>query len=130
MFPFPCHLFRFTLVKYYVLNSVSFLCHLFRFNLVKYYVLNSVSFLCHLFRFTLVKYYVLNSVSISLSFIQIHDESTFWKWSETVMLPGLYDNTWYNGEEFDPKKNLISDRKLFLVSLPRLRQARVRPGKL
>ena len=46
------------------------------------------------------------------------------------MLPGLYNNTWYNGEKFDEKKNLISDRNLFLVGLPRLRQARVLPGKL
>ena len=62
-------------------------------------------------------------------FSQIHDQVTFWNWSESVLLPGLYNNTWYNDQKFGANEPYISDGKLSLVGLPRLRQARVRSGE-
>lgn len=44
------------------------------------------------------------------------------------MLPSLYASEWYNGQEFE-KENFFSNKKMFIVSLPRLRQARINPGK-
>ena len=44
------------------------------------------------------------------------------------MLPSLYAGEWYNGQEFE-EENFFSNKKMFIVSLPRLRQARIKPGK-
>ena len=45
------------------------------------------------------------------------------------MLPALYSTPWYNGKEFK-EENFFSNKKSFIVSLPRLRQIRVKPGEL
>ena len=45
------------------------------------------------------------------------------------MLPALYSTPWYNEKKFK-EKNFFSNKKSFIVSLPRLRQIRVKPGKL
>lgn len=45
-------------------------------------------------------------------------------------MPGLYNATWYNGERFEYEEGFISNRENFMVGMPRLRQARIRPGEV
>ena len=45
-------------------------------------------------------------------------------------MPGLYHTTWYNGEKFEYTEGFISNRENFMVGMPRMRQARIRPGKI
>ena len=45
-------------------------------------------------------------------------------------MPGLYHTTWYNDEKFEYKEGFISNRENFMVGMPRLRQARIRPGEV
>ena len=60
----------------------------------------------------------------------MRDSESFWKWSRQILVPGLYNTTWYNGKPFDHEEGFISNRGSFLVGMPRLRQIRIRPGKL
>ncbi|KAK3731172.1 hypothetical protein QZH41_005844 [Actinostola sp. cb2023] len=58
---------------------------------------------------------------------KVSEASKFWWWCDTVLLPGLYRNEWYNGQNFtDEKQGFISDKRAVLISMPRLRQSRVK----
>ena len=43
------------------------------------------------------------------------------------MLPNLYATEWYNGQAFE-EEDFFSNKKMFIVGLPRLRQARIKQG--
>lgn len=43
------------------------------------------------------------------------------------MLPGLYSAPWYNGQPFE-EEDFFSNKRAFIVGLPRLRQLRIKPG--
>lgn len=45
-------------------------------------------------------------------------------------VPGLFNTRWYNGKPFNYDEGFISNKENFLVGMPRLRQVRVRPGKI
>lgn len=47
-----------------------------------------------------------------------------------VLVPGLYDVTWYNGQAFEYNEGFISNKKNFLVGMPRLRQIRLKTSKI
>lgn len=36
---------------------------------------------------------------------------------------------WYNGKPFEYEEGFISSREAFMVGMPRLRQARIKPGE-
>ncbi|XP_078351488.1 polycystin-1-like protein 2 [Oculina patagonica] len=59
-------------------------------------------------------------------FEEVVDTSSLWNWIDEVLVPGLYDVTWYNGQPFDYKEGFISNRQNFLVGMPRLRQIRLK----
>ena len=61
---------------------------------------------------------------------QIEDTSSLWNWVDETLLPGLYDVTWYNGRPFEYKEGFISNKKTFLIGMPRLRQLRLKPSKI
>lgn len=61
---------------------------------------------------------------------KVNNPAAFWKWTNNILVPGLYHVTWYNGEKFGYKEGFISNRENFMVGMPRLRQARIRPGKI
>ena len=61
---------------------------------------------------------------------KVNNPAAFWKWTNNILVPGLYDVTWYNGEKFEYKEGFISNRENFMVGMPRLRQARIRPGEI
>ena len=44
------------------------------------------------------------------------------------LIPALYDTKWYNGGTFEYEEGFISNRELFMVGMPRLRQIRINPG--
>ena len=52
----------------------------------------------------------------------------FWAWVKTKLLPSLYDTEWYNGEPFEYEEGYVSNREVFIVGMPRIRQLRIRPG--
>ncbi|XP_078585401.1 polycystin-1-like protein 2 isoform X2 [Branchiostoma floridae x Branchiostoma japonicum] len=53
----------------------------------------------------------------------------FWKWTEAVLLPGVYFNTWYNGAVGKRADRLhLLDTVAYRFQPPRLRQLRVPPG--
>ena len=47
-----------------------------------------------------------------------------------MLVPGLYDMTWYNGQPFEYKEGFISNKKNFLMGMPRLRQIRLKTSKI
>ena len=49
---------------------------------------------------------------------------------DDVLVPGLYDVTWYNGQPFEYKEGFISNKKNFLMGMPRLRQIRLKTSKI
>lgn len=55
---------------------------------------------------------------------------SLWNWIDEVLLPGLYDVTWYNGQPFQYKEGFISNKQNFLVGMPRLRQIRLKTSKM
>lgn len=61
---------------------------------------------------------------------KVNNPAAFWKWTENILVPGLYNATWYNGERFEYEEGFISNRENFMVGMPRLRQARIRPGEV
>lgn len=66
---------------------------------------------------------------MSTSHFQVSDPPAFWDWTKKILVPGLYDVTWYNGQAFEYNEGFISTREAFMVGMPRLRQIRVKPGK-
>ncbi|XP_078349560.1 polycystin-1-like protein 2 isoform X5 [Oculina patagonica] len=60
-------------------------------------------------------------------FDKVNSPPAFWKWTNKILVPGLYNVRWYNGDRFEYKEGFISNREGFMVGMPRLRQARIRP---
>ncbi|PFX27651.1 Polycystic kidney disease protein 1-like 2 [Stylophora pistillata] len=60
------------------------------------------------------------------SFEEMDSKFAFWDWVEAEFIPGVYDTTWYNGQQFISPEGYISTRTAFLVGMPRLRQVRVK----
>ena len=63
-------------------------------------------------------------------FFQVPTPTSLWKWIDDILLPGLYNVTWYNGREFEYSEGFISNKQTFLMGMPRLRQLRIKPSKL
>ena len=59
----------------------------------------------------------------------MHNPDTFWTWTRAILVPGLYNVAWYNGKPFEYEEGFISSREAFMVGMPRLRQARIKPGE-
>ncbi|KAL9952071.1 hypothetical protein ACROYT_G039275 [Oculina patagonica] len=59
-------------------------------------------------------------------FEKVKDTPSLWKWLDGVLVPGLYDITWYNGQPFQYKEGFISSKLTFLMGMPRLRQLRIK----
>ena len=55
--------------------------------------------------------------------------ASLWKWVNGVLLPSFFNVTWYNGQPFEQKEGFISNKKNFLMGMPRLRQLRLKKGK-
>lgn len=58
------------------------------------------------------------------------DSNSLWKWVDDVLVPGLYDFKWYNGQPFKHKEGFISNKQTFLMGMPRLRQLRIKTSKI
>lgn len=56
--------------------------------------------------------------------------SSFWAWMRGKLFPALYDTRWYNGWMFDYDEGFMGNRELFMVGMPRLRQIRIKPGRV
>ncbi|XP_048586750.1 uncharacterized protein LOC5520842 isoform X2 [Nematostella vectensis] len=54
----------------------------------------------------------------------------FWEWTDSTLLPALYEPQWYNGKPFEYDEGFISSREAFVVGMPRLRQVRLKPDPL
>ena len=70
-----------------------------------------------------------NNLKINANF-QVEDTASLWKWVDDVLLPGLYDVTWYNGQPFEHKEGFISNKHTFMIGMPRLRQLRTTTSKI
>lgn len=64
-----------------------------------------------------------------LAYFQVVDAPSLWNWMDEVLVPGLYDVTWYHGQPFEYQEGFISNKKNFLVGMPRFRQLRLKSGK-
>ena len=60
---------------------------------------------------------------------QVVDIPSLWKWVDNVLVPGLYDVTWYNGQPFQYKEGYISNKQTFMMGMPRIRQLRIKKGE-
>lgn len=58
------------------------------------------------------------------------DAISLWTWVDDILLPGLYDVQWYNGQPFKRKEGFISDKKTFMMGMPRLRQIRIKTSEI
>lgn len=70
------------------------------------------------------------NISFFYCITKIDSKLAFWEWIEEEFIPGIYDTTWYNGQQFIAPEGYISNRKAFLVGMPRLKQVRVKEGKV
>ena len=61
---------------------------------------------------------------------QVDSKDSLWTWIENDLLPSLYNTTWYNGQLFEYKEGFISNKKAFMLGMPRLRQLRLKKSKL
>ncbi|KAI8497395.1 hypothetical protein Bbelb_247010 [Branchiostoma belcheri] len=60
---------------------------------------------------------------------QVKTAKDFWKWTEAVLFPGMYFNTWYNGAVGRRADRLhLHGTTAYRFQPPRLRQIRVKPG--
>ncbi|XP_066269369.1 polycystin-1-like protein 2 [Branchiostoma lanceolatum] len=60
---------------------------------------------------------------------QVKTAQDFWEWTDAVLLPGVYFNTWYNGVLGRRADRLhLHDTVAYRFQPPRLRQLRVSPG--
>ena len=62
--------------------------------------------------------------------LQVVNTASLWKWVDDVLIPGLYDVTWYNNQPFEYKEGFISNKLTFLMGMPRMRQLRVLTSKI
>ena len=62
--------------------------------------------------------------------LQVDSKAAFWDWIEEEFIPGIYDTSWYNGQQFIAPEGYISTREAFLVGMPRLKQVRVKGGEI
>ena len=70
------------------------------------------------------------NISFFYCITKIDSKLAFWEWIEEEFIPGIYDTNWYNGQQFIAPEGYISTRKAFLVGMPRLKQVRVKEGKV
>ena len=63
------------------------------------------------------------------SSMQVVDTPSLWTWINEVLVPGLYDVTWYNGRPFEYDEGFISSREGMMLGMPRLRQIRIRASE-
>ena len=54
--------------------------------------------------------------------------SGFWNWTDRVLVPNLYNTTWYNGKPFSYEEGFLRNKDLYLVGMPRIRQLRIKTG--
>ena len=60
---------------------------------------------------------------------QISTYGKFWEWTNETLIPGLYNNEWYNGENVHWRQEyFMMDAVLFRVGSPRFRLAKVKKG--
>ena len=59
---------------------------------------------------------------------QVMNAQDFWTWTKKVLVPGLYNSTWYNGNRHGAT-GFCSDRTSVIIGVARLRQLRVKSGK-
>lgn len=70
------------------------------------------------------------NLQLALYLLKGRNISSFWNWMRGRLLPALYDTRWYNGWIFEYDEGFLGNRELFMVGMPRLRQIRVKTGKL
>lgn len=51
----------------------------------------------------------------------------FWDWMIQTLVPGLYNDAWYNGKPGKP--GFLNDKMSYVVGIARIRQLRVKSGK-
>ena len=66
----------------------------------------------------------------SCFYFQVENTASLWEWIDDVLLPGLYDVTWYNGQPFEHKEGFISTKQTFMMGMPRMRRLRIKPSKI
>ncbi|XP_060067008.1 polycystin-1-like protein 2 [Ylistrum balloti] len=62
------------------------------------------------------------------SFINISSAEYFWNWAHDILIPGLYSDGMYSGNDTADFQGYLSDNIHYRVGTPRLRQARVTPA--
>lgn len=60
---------------------------------------------------------------------QVNDALELWTWLINIFATGVYVGNWYNGDE-EVNKVYISDKISILVGMSRIRQLRIRKGKV
>ena len=60
---------------------------------------------------------------------QVFNNTLYWEWLRNNSISGVYPGAWYNGLQ-EENSSYIGDKCSILVGMPRIRQLRVKPGKL
>ncbi|XP_032242532.2 polycystin-1 isoform X2 [Nematostella vectensis] len=61
-----------------------------------------------------------------IKFLRVSDITSFWNWTEAVLIPGLYSESWYNGRSDKP--GFLADHTSWMLGTARMRQLRVKAG--
>ena len=78
-----------------------------------------------------ITYHILwNAVGkIKYVFTQVNSPEKLWNWTNTIFLPTLYMEEWYNGAPTRPDEARVSSNLVsYRLGPPRLRQIRIKPG--
>ena len=67
--------------------------------------------------------------SSSFSSEQIHNQQEWWQWLNKTVIPGLYPDVWYNGNDSYPVGYLGDTPTAWLLGVARLRQLRIQKSK-
>ena len=67
--------------------------------------------------------------SSSFSSEQIHNQQEWWQWLNNTVIPGLYPDVWYNGDDPYPVGYLGDTPTAWLLGVARLRQLRIQKSK-
>ncbi|XP_078351373.1 polycystin family receptor for egg jelly-like [Oculina patagonica] len=67
--------------------------------------------------------------NIFSGFNKVVDKDSFWVWTRQKLIPGLYHVSWYNSQPFHYQEGFLSNREVFLIGMPRLRQIRIKQEK-
>ena len=60
---------------------------------------------------------------------QVLNNTLYWEWLRNNAISGVYPGAWYNGFQ-ENNSSYIGDKCSILVGMPRIRQLRVKPGKI